>query len=230
MDKAERERIQKLNALRFSNLNKITLKEAVEAKQAMKAKLAKLNDRETDGMYTQEYKNSEIAKAKQDYKNTLAKLYADDIETKLVEMQSSTEELNSVLADPDAVRNTAEIIKATGTALDSETLRKLVAPFAHDQLGLKVLQAACKSAGLAYDGGISQMTYDAGSSYNKLREAAQAAFVRQTISINSFASQAAKVAGLEGFEFDANPDPDGFMEALLQGAGLEPAPESAPTN
>ena len=53
MDKTERERIRKLNALRFENLEKITIKKAVTAKQEMKKALATLNGQKST--YSAEY-------------------------------------------------------------------------------------------------------------------------------------------------------------------------------
>jgi len=218
MDATERKRIRDLNALRFENMDKIVLKKAVEAKQAYKKASANLQaQKET---YTPEHIAEQSAKIKQDYAAKMAGIY-EDLSPRLDELQASIQEAQSTLDLSDtALTNALKLIELGGKDLGVDNINKINQSFQGNQPALRALQVIYKARGLSYDGGIDKMVYDIEGSFNQLKGVAQATFLNQTASINSFASKVAKIASLEKFTFEANPDPDGFSEAVRQGAGL----------
>ena len=218
MDKTERARIAKLNELRFSNLGNITLKSAVEAKQAYKKALATLAQQKDT--YNPEYIAEQTKKIKRDYAAKLASIHAE-IAPKLDELQASIEEMQKDFVIDEAWLGTLQTLQMGGKSLDGETIRMLNANFAGDQPRLRALQKVYKEQGLSYDGGIDKMVYSIGDTFNQLKRSAEATFLRGEASINSFASAVAKIANFEGSQFEANPDPDGFSEASRKGAGLD---------
>ncbi len=103
--------------------------------------------------------------------------------------------------------------------MDFESIRKIIEPFADNQSALKALQSVFRANGFSYDGGLDKMIYDIDGAVRNLQEASFG-LAQGNVTINGFASQVAKVAEREGMEFDANPDPAGFGEAMMAGAGL----------
>lgn len=219
MDKTERERTAKLNALRFENMDKIILKKAVEAKQAYKKALAVLVEQKD--IYSPDHYAEQTQKIKRDYAAKLAGIY-EDLSPRLDELQASVEEMQKDFVIDEAWLGTLQTLQMGGKSLDGETLRMLNANFAHDQPRLRALQKIYKEQDISYDGGIDKMVYSIGNSFDQLKKSAEATFLQQSASINSFASKAAKIANFEGFQFEANPDPDGFGEAVRKGADLPP--------
>lgn len=216
MNKAERQNIRDLNALRFSNLDTITVKKAVTAKQEYKQALAKLQAQKNT--YTDEYITGETQNIKQKYATALAGMYPElekDIDSLHTSIQQIQSELD--LSDP-AWPNALKMIELG--VQNAETVVKINESFKHSQPALRVLQEVYRRQNVAYDGGIDKMVYDVDGSFDKLKALAKSTFIDQTTSITRFATEAAKIAKFEGFQFEANPDPDAFGEAVFRGAGL----------
>jgi uncharacterized protein (UPF0128 family) len=242
MDAKERARLKSLNALRIENFG-IYLGKANEAKAVMDTKLAKLNSREVNDMYTQSYKDSEIAKVKQTFQATMAELYNKEIDPGLTALESSIEEQYSEV-DAEALQATINILKTSGTEMDGETLRKLFIPFAHDQNALRVLQSTVKALGMKYDGGIDKMIYDRSSMFGNLKSLARDTFQYQNSSIFKFGVEFGKLATFEGVSFPLgepfpsmkNPPPTDnadakdktMTDAARKAAGLPPEGPKGP--
>lgn len=129
---------------------------------------------------------------------------------------------------PPGLSNALRLIELGGQELGYENITKINQTFQYNQPALRALQSVYKNRGLKFDGGIEKMLYNVDDAFNRVRQAADATFKQQGAGINSFASQLAKIAKYEGYEFEGNPDPDGFSDGLARGAGLpEPAPEAA---
>jgi uncharacterized protein (UPF0128 family) len=231
MDAKERARLKALNKLRIENFG-IYFGKANDAKAALDAKLANLSGREVNDMYTQNWKDSEIAKAKLDYRNKLIELYNKEIEPGLTALESSLEEQYSEV-DAEALQPTINILKIAGPDIDGETLRKLFIPFAHDQNALRVLQSTVKALGMKYDGGVDKMIYDIPATFSQLQGDARDTFLSEGSSIFRFGIQLGKVAQFEGVDvpwsdpfpsrkLDTSPtmDLDKVTDALRDAAGL----------
>ncbi len=231
--KEDQARLKSLNALRIENFG-IYFGKANAAQAVRDTKLANLFSREVNDMYTQSYKDSEIAKAKQAFRATMAELYNKDIEPSLTALESSIEEQYSEV-DADALQPTINILKTSGPEMDGETLRKLFKPFEHDQNALRVFQATVKALGMKYDGGISKRIYDSPSMFGNLKTLARDTFLLQNTSIFKFGVEFGKLATFEGVNFPLgdpfpsmkNPPPtgdagaeDGIVDAARKAAGL----------
>jgi hypothetical protein len=153
MDAKERSRLKDLNTLRIANLA-IPIKAAVAAKQVMRQALSRLSSREVDDMYTAEYRDGEITKAKQAFRDKMVELYNKEVESSITNLGASLEEQHSELdLENPALQNALKMIEQGGQDLSGNTMRQLVKPFAHDQPTLEALQPIIKHAGILYDGG-----------------------------------------------------------------------------
>jgi hypothetical protein len=222
MDAKGRNQIRELNALRFSNLQNITLKKVIEAKQAYRKTLAELEADKKN--YSEQYISERKEKIKSDYAAKLAGFH-QELTKDIDNLQASIQEMQSTLdlSDP-AWSNALKLIELGGKDLTLETVNEINQSFLYNQPALRALQTVYRSRGVAYDGGIDKMLYNVDDEFNRVRQAAEATFKAQSAGINSFASQLAKIAKLEGYQFEGNPDPDGFAEAAYRGAGL-PMPQ-----
>src|SRR6266508_3314022 len=112
MNAIEQKRIRELNALRFSNLENITLKKAVDAKQVYKKALATLQARKDT--YTDEYITGETKNIKQKYAAALAGIH-EELSKAIDDLQGSIQEMQSTLdlSDP-AWANALKLIELGG--------------------------------------------------------------------------------------------------------------------
>jgi hypothetical protein len=217
MKAEERKRIRELNGLRLSNLANITIKKAVEAKTAYKTALANLQTQKKT--YTPEYIAEETKNVEKKYAAALAGLH-DEVTKSLNDLHESTESLQKDLVIDDTWLGVLKTIELAGPSLDHETIQQLNANFAYDQPRLRALQRVYKERGVAYDGGIDKMLYSVSGSFSRVKALAKSTFADQSTSINTFASELAKIAKFEGHEIEANPDPFGFDEAMYKSANL----------
>lgn len=212
---------------------------AEERKEFLKSKRLILSDLKVlveQSAKTRAEKKEEISKvtgfvdlteeAKARRKNEINAKYAekfqqvrDEITQKLNLLEKITVEANASLSITPELETAINLINIAGPDMDSETLRKLVSNFAGDQSTLKALQAVFKSRGFSYDGGLSNLLYDVGSSYQRLRELADMALIFQG-SINNFAAEISLLAEKENLEFPSMVDAGGFENAARRGAGL----------
>lgn len=206
--KEDRARLKSVNKLRIENFG-IYIGKANTAKAVRDTKLANLSSREVNDMYTQSWKDGEIAKAKLDYRNKLIELYNKDVEPSLTALESSLLEQHSDFdfEDPRWLA-TLKTVEMGGKDLSGDTIRQLVKPWAHNQPALEALQPILKRAGIVYDGGIDKMRYNISDTLSQLQRDARDTFLSEDSSIFRFGVAVGKVATFEGVDFPlGNPFP-----------------------
>jgi len=198
------------------------IKNVVAAKSAYRAQQAA--SRGNKNIYNSEYLEKENEQAERDYRGKCEAAYREFAEN-LNDLKTAIEERHSTLdlSDP-AYLAAVGMIQAAGKNLDAHMIKKINANFKNNQPALKALRAIYKTAGMDYDGGLSEQIYDVGLFADSLANLAYETFYRDG-SLNDLAKSMAKLADYEGFDFVKMPDPDGAMEAVRQAAGL-PAAQS----
>jgi len=196
------------------------IKNVVAAKSAYRAQQAA--SRGNKNIYNSEYLEKENEQAERDYRGKCEAAYREFAEN-LNDLKTAIEERHSTLdlSDP-AYLAAVGMIQAGGKNLDALMIKKINANFKHNQPALKALRAIYKSAGIEYDGGLSEQIYDVGLFADSMASLAYETFYRDG-SINQLSKSMAKLADYEGFGFEKMPDPDGALELTRQAAGLPTA-------
>lgn len=206
---------------KLSELEKI-LKQTVQARQEVKATIAKLNASKKDYSeeYIQKFINPKIAQVQIDLAN-LHQVGYEKVERLLESIHKQvTEKHGRLNLDNPGLANALKVIELSGANLDGETIRKINATFEGDQSALKALKSIYKARGIAYDGGLDQQIYDPDPAFANLNKQARSSFL-QMGSLNSFSSEIHKIAAKEGQNFPKTIDEQGVLEAMRTGAGLK---------
>ena len=121
--------------------------------------------------------------------------------------------------DDPALANALKMIELGGSNLSTETILAINGQFVGQQPMLRALQSVYKAKGVVYDGGLDKQIYDLEPALESLNEWGYATFYRDG-TLNSLANAVAKLARMEGVDFNPTPDEAGFIETIRKGAGL----------
>lgn len=204
---------------KISSIEKL-INRAATARKVYRAQLAA--NRENKNTYNAEYLEKVNKQVESDYRGKCEAAYREFMQN-LEDLKSEIEDRHSALdlSDPTYLAAVG-MIQAGGKNLDALMIKKINANFKHNQPALKALRAIYKSAGIEYDGGLSEQIYDVGLFADSMASLAYETFYRDG-SINQLSKSMAKLADYEGFDFEKMPDPDGALELTRQAAGLPTA-------
>lgn len=204
----------------FAELETI-LRSVLGARVTFKQVISKLDASRKD--YKEDYINAYILPEKQKAREQVKALE-----------QSSYERVSVLLKDLEALAiakaqnldylkspewsGLLQTISMAGDKLNSDTVRVMVNQYAGNQAALRSLRDILQ-ARVSYDGKISDLIYEPETAYENLREWAFSSLI-QDGSVNSFATKLSKIAALEGIDFPATIDENGFNNSVRRGAGL----------
>jgi hypothetical protein len=190
---------------------------ATKAKNNHRSRLAEIEKQKVN--FSEEYLKDLQGKAQADMQAANQALYGDAM-TQIEKLKSALVELHSSLdlGNP-ALTNALSLISVVGPDLGVENILRINAPFAGDQPSLRLLQAAYRAKGVAFDGGLDKQIYDPETAIQAIGSQVYAA-LQQGGSLNALAGAVGKLAAFELLEFETFPDTVGFSEAMRAGAGL----------
>lgn len=192
------------------------IRDAIKARDAYRARLAEI-DKQRDMLLPERIGELKV-KARADHLAAREALWPKASE-ELEALRLTLAESHAALDLSPELMTAVSLIKSIGPALGGDDIRRINAQFATDQSSLRILQTAYKSAGMKYTGDLDKQVYDAESAVQVIAQRAYASLTKGD-SLNSLALEISRVAGLEGFEFDASPDKQGVADSFMIGAGL----------
>jgi hypothetical protein len=211
----EREQNQLMVKLAFEKLATV-IKRAIATRDTTRAELEKIESRY--GL-TDEFKQQLKQPVQAAHNQVWGELYADfgaAIEALGQALTAWHGDLD--LTDP-ALANALKMIELSKGDLPTDLIMAINRQFTGKQPQLRALQAVYKSQGVIYDGGLEKQVYELEPALEGLSDFAYNTFVRGG-SLNGLAAAVAKVAEMEGVEFEKTPDQVGMVDAIRQGAGL----------
>ena len=215
MNAQERKEFLKTKQLIFGDM-RVDVKKGVEARTQMNEELTKIN---MGVDWTDDAKTRKKTEISQKYADKFRKIHAaitDNLGR--LEKMSSEAAANLDLSTPEFTA-ALKLIEMTGKNLDTEVASKMLSNFVGDQAALRALQPVFKSRGL-YDTNLNNLLYEIGSTFEKLRELTDGAFMNLDGSINALSAEISRLAAKEGLEFPRFVDQAGFEAAAWRGAGL----------
>lgn len=203
-----------------------SMQEYLQAIYSVKAKY-KNNLAEVDkmkGVYQDDVCDQALADAKRLFSDDV-NYFKNSILESLNSMEQSVAKRHELLdLEDDKLGNALKIIQTAGSNITDDSIKKILSQFIGDQSSLRVLKQSLMSSGASPSELLDSVIYEPVSTFHSVRNEVEGYLnPLQFVSVNQAARQIQKIAKYEGFEFNADIDPNSVTEVTRAAAGLSEA-------